>query len=182
MQVGGLAERYAKALVKLEIPGLSLVALQQEISTIAGIYTTSDDFRQVLENPSFSIEERKAVIDAVVKRAGASRTTRNALHLLCDKERTGILPDLARALERYTDNQSGIVRAHVKAASALKPAQTAALTKALSEIQSKPVKLTSEVRPELLGGVVVEMDGKVYDGSVRKRLHTIRESILKDVQ
>ena len=182
MQVGGLAERYAKALLDIDKGKLSLEALQQEISEFAGLYANSSDFRMLLENPSFSIEERKAVLKVITDKAKASPIARNFLFLLCDKERTRFLPDIAKALERHTDLQSGIVRAKVESATPLSKKQTEALSKALSELKGKPVRVSTGVRSNLMGGVVVEMDGKVYDGSIRKRLETIRESILRETR
>lgn len=182
MQVGGLAERYAKALLEIEKGKLSLDDLQKEISGFAALYLESADFRLLLDNPSFSIEERKAVLQALTMKAKANKITQNFLFLLCDKERTKLLPDIAKALERHTDSRSGVVRAKVKSAVALSKKQTEALSKALSKLKGKPVKVSADVRSGLMGGVVVEMDGKVYDGSIRKRLETIRESILRETR
>lgn len=182
MKVGGLPNRYAKALVEIDKGKLTIEKLSDEIAAFADIYSKNRDFRQLLENPAFSLEERKAVLGVVCKKLKAATITQNFLFLLCDKERTQILPEISTALQHHTDVQSGVVRAVVNSATELSKKQLADLVKGLSELKGKPVKVTSAVQPGLLGGIVVEMDGSVYDGSIKKRLDTIRESILRETR
>jgi F-type H+-transporting ATPase subunit delta len=61
----------------------------------------------------------------------------------------------------------------------LSDAQLEALKIKLSEISGKVVDIVAEVDPALLGGVLVEMDGKQYDGSIRAKLHKVKEVIGK---
>ncbi len=182
MKVGGLPNRYAKALVEIDKGKLSIEELSAQVAAFAEIYSQNRDFRQLLENPAFSLEERKAVLGVVCKKLKAATVTQNFLFLLCDKERTQLLPDISKALQHHTDAQSGVVRAVVNSATELSKKQLAELVKGLTELKGKPVKVTAEVQPGLLGGIVVEMDGSVYDGSIKKRLDTIRESILRETR
>ena len=57
---------------------------------------------------------------------------------------------------------------------ALDDGQTHALAAALGGVPGKQVELREHVDPSLLGGLVVRMEGRVYDGSVRGRLRALR--------
>ena len=53
---------------------------------------------------------------------------------------------------------------------ALRPDQQEAILRTISELTGKKVKPAYSVDPELLGGVIVNIGSKVYDGSVRGQL------------
>jgi F-type H+-transporting ATPase subunit delta len=60
----------------------------------------------------------------------------------------------------------------------LPPAQADALAAALAKVAGSEVELRPLVDPQVLGGLVVRMAGKTYDGSVRGRLAALREALL----
>lgn len=181
MSAGGLSERYVKALSGMELPkGLTLKQLHEEISAIAEIYTQGSELKEIFENPFFSDEERRAVIESLVKRLKLSKICRNVLLLLSDKKRTRLLPDIAEGLGRHVDALTGVARAKVVSATPIKKAQLKRLSKVLSDLRGGPVVIDDAVDESLIGGVVIEMAGRVYDGSVKKRLQGIREAVLSE--
>ena len=51
------------------------------------------------------------------------------------------------------------------------------LTKKLEKISGNTVSLDCHVDPSLIGGVIVEMNGRVMDGSLRHRLREVKDVI-----
>ncbi len=72
-----------------------------------------------------------------------------------------------------------MLKGTVKTAFALKPEEKSAIERRFFEILGDAVVLTEEVDPSLLAGVCVELDGRVYDGSLRARLTQV-ERLLED--
>ena len=52
-----------------------------------------------------------------------------------------------------------------------------ALPTVVGEISGKTAILTEDVDPAIIGGIIVEVGGKVYDGSVRTQLQSLRQSV-----
>jgi F-type H+-transporting ATPase subunit delta len=181
-KLGGLTERYVKALAQLDLKGQTLNQLQQQLSAFTEAYESSPDLRNVLVNPAFTLQERKAIVTSVLAKQGASSLARAVLLLLCDKNRIRMIPDITVALEQYTDAQAGIVRAYVRSATPMSPTQVTRLTQALTKLKGGPVKVSTKVDSVLIGGVVVEVEGVIYDGSVRRRLVDIRERLLEEAE
>jgi F-type H+-transporting ATPase subunit delta len=73
----------------------------------------------------------------------------------------------------------GRVEAKVVLATPLEPKQRDQLVAALRAISGKEVLLREEADPELIGGLVVELEGRVYDGSVRMHLDRMRQRIAR---
>ena len=67
--------------------------------------------------------------------------------------------------------------AHVTSAVPLTAEQKTALRLKLEKQSGRNVLLECTVDKTMLGGVVVEMDGKILDGSLRRRLQEVKEVI-----
>ena len=83
--------------------------------------------------------------------------------------------ETARAqYETYVANMFAARAAAKNAYDALTEEQKTRLCDRISQMQGGPVTLSYSIDPDLLGGMVVEMDGKVYDGSLRHRLQELK--------
>jgi F-type H+-transporting ATPase subunit delta len=49
----------------------------------------------------------------------------------------------------------------------------------LRAMSGKDVVLQQEVDPSLMGGMTVELEGKVYDGSIRSQLEKMKQRIAR---
>ncbi len=87
---------------------------------------------------------------------------------------------LANALERYirlaASRREQLV-AHVKVARPLEPAHRDRLAAALKNLYGKAVQLNVDVDPDVLGGIRVEVDDEVLDGTVARRLDDVRRRL-----
>ena len=73
---------------------------------------------------------------------------------------------------------SGKAIAEVISAAPLTNEQKDALTEKLSKMINKTVEAIYTVVPALIGGIKIEIEGKTYDGSINKKLHSIKEVII----
>jgi F-type H+-transporting ATPase subunit delta len=77
-------------------------------------------------------------------------------------------------MKLYNESKS-ISWAHVRSAIPLTPEQKTALRLKLEKQSGRNVLLECSTDNTLLGGIVVEMDGKILDGSLRRRLQDVKE-------
>jgi len=69
------------------------------------------------------------------------------------------------------------VRATLTSAAPLSPEQLDAIVTALGRQTGRTVLVEQQADPQLLGGLVVDVEGKVYDGSLRTQLEALATSI-----
>ena len=62
---GGVSSRYARALLELGDEGGTITRIQDELARFVEAYEGSEDLRNVLLNPSISLDERKNLIDSL---------------------------------------------------------------------------------------------------------------------
>jgi F-type H+-transporting ATPase subunit delta len=177
MSVSIVARRYAQALLELGAEQGNLDKLVEDLGTIAIAWETSHELRNALENPLVSHTAKKAVIAELSEQIGAAPTTRHALLLLVDRRRTKTLPYIARTLRELADARKGVVRAEVTTAAPLSDAYYARLQAQLEKMTGKRVVVDRVTDPSLIAGVVTRIGDRIFDGSLRTRLQTLRDSL-----
>lgn len=180
MITGSIARRYAKALLEIGIQQNTFDALGKELDRAADTLRSSPELRNALENPVFSLDKRKLIMDELVRRLGVSKTVRNFIMLLLDKGRIAALPDIARAHRTLVDEHAGRVRATVTSARPLDPMLETRLKTALEKQSGKVVIFEKREDPAILGGLITQLGDTLYDGSVRTQLQELREELLSE--
>lgn len=171
---GSLSRRYARALFQLALEGGREEEVGEEISRYAEVYTKSALVR-VVSNRALAARARRNVALEVARSLGLSSLTIQFLSLLVDRDRVGILPSIASRYRRLLDEAKGRVEARVVAAGPLGRDMMERVRAALQGISGKEVLLDEETDPALIGGVRIELEGRVYDGSVRTQVEKMRE-------
>lgn len=180
MAEGSLGRRYARALVALGQEGNCVERLDRDLAAFAEVMDAGDGaLRGVLNNPGLTQEERRAVLDEVLKRIQLHPFVRNMLRLLNDKSRFFAFDDVRRAYSELADELAGRVRATVTTARPLGLSLRAQVQAALAKATGKDVVVTFENDPDLLGGIVARVGDKLYDASVRARLGELEQALLR---
>jgi F-type H+-transporting ATPase subunit delta len=140
---------------------------------LAGACATFADpaLAAVVLNPGIAATARRGIVGRVVDQLGLSAMVGNLVRLLADRDRLSLLPDVARAYETLVDREIGRARVSIRSATELNDAERAqleALARCLTGSQQVVASLT--VDPGLIGGVVLDAGGTVYDGSVQTQL------------
>jgi len=177
---GSLSRRYAKALLEIGISQNTFDALGKELERAADTLRASPELRNALENPIFSIEKRKLIMDELSRRLALSKTVRNFIMLLLDKGRIARLPDISRVYRGLVDEHAGRVRATVVSARPLDPMLETRLKTALEKQSGKVVIFEKREDPSILGGLITQLGDTLYDGSVRTQLQELREELLSE--
>jgi F-type H+-transporting ATPase subunit delta len=153
-------------------------AVAQGLREAVALLGGHPELSNVLTHPAVSAERKRAVVDAVWKKAESALLQR-LLQLLAASERLELLPEVARAYIELWNAHRGVVTAEVITAVALDAEQEKRLAEALGRAAGgRSVELQAELDPSLLGGVLVKMEGRVYDASVRGRIRALRQHLL----
>ena len=114
------------------------------------------------------------------RRAQRFKETRaHFLQFLIDQRRLVHFEAIHEEFERLANEASGLVTAHVRAASELDERKQDRLRRALSQRTGREVRLDIRVDPSLVGGAIATVGDMVFDGSVRTQLGRLRSTLTK---
>jgi F-type H+-transporting ATPase subunit delta len=181
-----VARRYARALIdvcegkttgKAQIPPPS-ATLAAELRESLRLLEASPDLARALQDPLLPLPRKRALVKAVWTRAEASPLLVRLLDLLVEQGRADLLPAVEEAFRHALNARRGVVEAEAVTAEALETGQRDALTSVLAKVSGKDVDLRTALDPKVIGGVLVRMAGKSYDGTVRGRLRAMKSRLV----
>jgi F-type H+-transporting ATPase subunit delta len=170
------ARRYARALLDVALEKGD-TAIRQDLEDLGQLYADNAQLRAMLLHPGVPTEKKTAVIAALLKGRPAELLQR-LVGLLVQRDRVELLPLVAKAYVRLWNTSKGIVAAEAVSARELDETEARAVSAAAARaLGGKQVDLRRRVDASLMGGLLLRMEGRVYDGSVRSRLRALRERL-----
>jgi F-type H+-transporting ATPase subunit delta len=169
-----IAKRYAKAFFEIAGEEKRYEEYYQELGRFSAVLKENKSLGEFLANPIFAQSDKKAVVESILEKISVSPLTANFLKLLVDKRRIDILSDIEGSYRELMDNALKRVRVTVKTAFPLTGEISSRLRTGLEGLTGKAVEMTVLEDSALLGGIVVRVGDKLYDGSIRTQLNNIR--------
>ena len=172
-----IARNYAETLFALAGKGSDLRGWGAMITDIADAMGANPTLRLFLVSPRVGAAQKNAVLAA----AFTDKMPRNFLRFLqslVTHRRQMLIPEIAREYLDLVDAAEGRMHARVTVARETDEAGTSAIAQQLSRMFGKEVIPHLSVDPSIMGGVIVHVGDTVLDGSVKKRLMSLRRRML----
>ena len=170
-----VSKEYAEALFLLSEETNESEAIAAALETVSLVLQENPAYVEFLSSPAIPKNERLQAIGTAF--ASLPETAVSFLQLLCERGHIRDYEEAAAhfaALRREAQNRT---TATVTSAVELTDAEKERINEKLNAAGNKTVTIQWAVDESLLGGVIVEMDGKVLDGSLRHRLQEVKEVI-----
>ena len=177
MKGSRVARRYARAMIGLSEDHAQLEAWAAELDRLARAAGTPE-FQTGLASPELSLATRVEVLSKVADRLELSYPIRSLTTVVARHGRIFDLPAIAESYRDQLDTLFGRTRATLTFARQPSPDDTKAVVAGLERLAHKIVIPTIKVDEALLGGVVAELEGKIYDGSLATRLSEAEHRLL----
>jgi F-type H+-transporting ATPase subunit delta len=168
------ANRYAKAIFEIAVERNELAAWQSFLEQMA-VLDEVEAVTDLLENPTVRLEDKIKVLSVVLE--GITPMALNLVRLLVARGRFDLAPEIASHYGQLLDRNSGIERAKVVTAVPLSDEERQNLERRLGDMIDKKVIVTQTVDPELIGGIIARLGGKLLDGSIRNKLENLKREI-----
>lgn len=173
-----IAQKYAVALLQVAKDQKTVDAISAEMHAIQLIVEANESLKSTLEHPRVKAGEKLDVLRRALKDK-LSGTMENFLMLLILKKRIKHLTAVADHFEKLCYEMKGKTIARVLSAQPLSASQKQALTEKLSQMFGTSVELREEVKPGLIGGIMIYLGDQRMDGSVLGQLERMKQRLLK---
>jgi F-type H+-transporting ATPase subunit delta len=172
----GVARNYAETLLVLADKAKAVEPWAELIDAVAEGVRLTPQAEAVLMSPKVTKQAKAKLIAAALPKAPKDFVA--FLQAVVKRGRQGILREIADEYLTLVDVKMDRVRARVLLAREADAAEQKAIAKALTEALGKLAIATYGVDASLLGGVVVRVGDRVFDGSIKRRMATLRRVLL----
>lgn len=169
-----ISKEYGTAMFMLALEEGRQEEYGEALCKVRDTFVENPDFSALLTSPGIPLRERLGIIESTFGESVPERVL-SYLMLLCEK---GRLSDFEQSVSEYTalfEASEHIMNAKITSADELCEEEKKKLISKLEATYKGKIRGEYYVDKTLIGGVIVEIDGKVMDGSLRHRLEEVKE-------
>ncbi|HLL91093.1 MAG TPA: ATP synthase F1 subunit delta [Tepidisphaeraceae bacterium] len=168
---------YARPLLELGLERNQADDIGRDLGAVAEAVRANPSFGLFLADPGIGADEKRATLDRLFK-GKAHPLVANFLNLLNNRGRLRLVEGIAAAYDDLLADQRGIVEVDVTTAQKLSPDELEQVKRRVGQALGKQVVVHPYVDEAIIGGIVLRMEDKLLDASVRQQLRTLREQLL----
>merc|ERR1711959_247375 len=174
----GLDGRYATSLWKVASEKGDLAKVEKDLGGFKS-HMGSEAVQQLLSNPSIPKNSKIDAVQALMEKSGYTESTKNFFAIVAEN---GRLQETGAIIEKFEELQraaKGEMYAEVTVADELTDKQKKSLQKSLNGFIAKGPKLSMsvKVKPEILGGLIVDVGDKHINMSILARIQQLQQVI-----
>ena len=169
------AIRYAKAI--LEIADSKKVATQvsADMALITSTINTNAELNTFIQSPTINVDQKENALLEVF--ANAKAVTKSLFRLLKENKRFEILDAIALEYNKLFDIMNGVEVAKVTTAIAMDAALEAKVSAKIATFSDKKITIENTIDPSIIGGFILRIGDKQYNGSVANRLQVLKREL-----
>ena len=172
--MAGISKEYAEALFILGAEIGSENEFLNNLKMISKSFEDNSDFLPFLSSPDIPMDKRTKALDTAFGDS-VHEYVLSMVKLLCKKGRIMLFDDCIKSFNALLQAKNMKSEAIITTAVALTDDEKSAIRDKLEKIYNKTIELKLKIDPSILGGVVIELDSKMIDGSLRSKLQDIKD-------
>jgi len=170
-----IAEVYARSLFEVAKERDELDVVREQLGQFADALSEERQLAQFFFSPYFSTAEKKDGLEKLID--GADEIFMNFLQALIERHR---MPAIFRIRSRYDqmwDDENKLLPVQVISAIELDEKTIRSIGDRIGEQTGLKVELSSDIDPDILGGIVLRVGNFILDASIRNRLNQLRKQV-----
>jgi F-type H+-transporting ATPase subunit delta len=172
-----IASVYARSLFEVAQEHDKLDTVHDELGEFADVLSRSRELQVFLFSPYFSTAEKIDGLDRAI--SGGDEIVVNFLKLLIEKHRMPVVFRIRAELDQLWEEENRMLPVTVTSAVELDSGTVKQIGDRISDQTDRTVDLSSEVDPDILGGIIVQVGNFVLDASIRNRLENFRKQVAR---
>jgi F-type H+-transporting ATPase subunit delta len=167
------ARRYARAVFEIALETNEMEKWQSDLQKLVGVMSDAEVLA-AMESPKIRFEDKSMLLTRI---GGVSPVALDLVRLLVVRNGIGMLGAVAAEYRRLVDAYHGIQQAQVVTAVPIDAKDKEKLAQNLGALVGSKVVVESRVDPDILGGVIARVGGRLLDGSTRSKLAALKREL-----
>jgi F-type H+-transporting ATPase subunit delta len=172
-----IAQVYARSVFEVAKERGTLDAVREQLGQFADALDENRDLATFFFSPYFSTKEKEEALDRLLEDADPALV--NLLKVLIENHRMPAIFRIRRELDRLWEEENKRLPVQITSAVPLDDATVERVGREIGEQTGREVELTTNVDPDVLGGIVLRVGNQILDASIRNRLDQLRRQVAK---
>ena len=178
MDIGIIASRYAKTLLRFATDNKEEQAVYAEMLALAEAFKRVPTLQQALVNPVVETKQKVAILQtAATTDAKPSSSTKQFLQLVVDNHRADLMLFIANAYASLYHKEKHIIRGRLIVPAKVSAETEQKLQKMVENRTNSKVEFTTEIDPKIGAGFILEYDTYRLDASLRTQMAELRRAL-----
>jgi F-type H+-transporting ATPase subunit delta len=170
-----IGQVYARALFEVAVEHDSLDEIREQLDAFADAMNENRQLAAFFFSPYFSAQEKKDGLERAVIDANPAFV--NFLEALIERHRMPAIFRIRTEFVALWDEERRLLPVQIISAVELDSETVDNLGKRIGQQVDRKIELSSDVDPEILGGVVLRVGNVILDASIKNRLEQLRKQV-----
>ena len=170
---------YSKALYELADENKSLSHIEEQASSIINLISKSEDFDQLIKDPTIKIEEQSKIINEISNKFNFSDLFKKFLNFIISKRRLFYLEKILKGFILICSKNRGEISAKLRSSKELNETEISNIKNELSKNFGSNVNLKYNYDPNLIGGLIIQVGSVMIDTSIKNKLQQIEKQMIE---
>jgi F-type H+-transporting ATPase subunit delta len=178
IQANPVSRAYAEALFRSARDRGLVPEVDESLQGLAAVLRDNPQFSDFLQAPMIDTATKKSTLEKALS-GRVEDLVVDFLCLLIDKDREESFAGIVQQYRVLADREARRLRVDVRTSHPLSDTQREQLQGTLQQVLRHDCMLEAKVEPELIGGMVLRIGDKLYDGSVRRQLQRLGDQFMR---
>ena len=177
MQMSEVSSRYAKALFDIATEDNCRKEIFEELRAIQKGFNQDKAIYDFITSTAIKPEEKKNLLKTAFGKTTINEKVKSFLFLLADRDRLQIFDQIVNSYQQTSDEAYGVTRGSVRSAQPLSEDDQRAIEDRIESAMGRKVILHYVCDPSVIGGLIAEVGGFVFDDTIITHLRRLKEDI-----
>ena len=173
------AKSYSQALYELASEEKILNGVEKHVISLIKLISQSEDFNSLIKNPTNKQEDQLNVINIIFEKFNLNNLLKKFLNFLVTKRRLFYVEKILKDFVTICSKNRGEISAKLTVAKELNENEVNKIKNDLSQNFGSDVKLNYHYAPDLIGGLIIQVESLMIDTSIKNKLQQIENKMIE---
>ena len=173
------AKSYSQALYELAVEEKNLNDVEKNVISLLRLISQSEDFNSLIKDPTNKQENQLNVINIIFEKFNLNNLLKKFLNFLVMKRRFFYVEKILKDFINICSKNRGEISAKLTVAKELNESQINKIKNELSQNFGSEVKLNYNYDPDLIGGLIMQVESVMIDTSIKNKLQKIENKMIE---
>jgi len=173
------AKSYSQALYELATEDKNLNNVEEHVISLIKLISKSENFNLLIQDPTNKKEDQLNVVNIIFEKFKLNTLLKNFLNFLIIKRRFFYVEKILKYFVIICSKNRGEISAKLTVAKELNENEINKIKNDLSQNFGSDVKLNYNYDPDLIGGLIMQVESVMIDTSIKNKLQQIENKMIE---